>query len=64
MVAAYRVSWTRKDQNMTPGENEWVKESIQSYVMESDGRVMNEIVGIDSIKTNALKDKCLGLEHR
>lgn len=49
---------------MTPGENEWVKESIQSYVMESDGRVMNEIVGIDSIKTNALKDKCLGLEHR
>lgn len=57
-MATYRVSWVRKDQNKTTGGDGWVKESIQNYVKQSDGRVMNEVVGLESINVVPLKDKC------
>lgn len=59
VVVNYRVSWVRKDNNMTTTENQWVQDSIQNYVMESNGRVMNEVVGVESINTMPLKDKCI-----
>lgn len=59
VVVNYRVSWVRKDNNMTTTENQWVQDAIQNYVMESNGRVMNEVVGVESINTMPLKDKCI-----
>lgn len=64
VVVNYRVSWVRKDNNMTTTENQWVQDSIQNYVMESNGRVMNEVVGVESINTMPLKDKCIEEDMR
>lgn len=58
MVVKYRVSWIRKDQDMSSGETQWVDESIKNYIMESNGRVMNELVLPESINLTPLKDKC------
>lgn len=49
---------------MTTEGNNWVKDAIQNYVMESNGRVMNEIVAIDSVNTTSLKDKCIDNEFK
>lgn len=49
---------------MTADENTWVKEAIQNYVTESDGRVMNEVVTLETIAAKPLKDKCMEGEIR
>lgn len=59
VIANYRVSWTRKDRDMGADDSEWVKESIKNYVMESNGRVMNEFVGLESVNTIPVTDKCI-----
>lgn len=64
VVVTYRVSWIRKDENMTTAETEWVKDSIQNYIMETNGRVMNEVVGVESISSLPLKDKCIDGDMR
>lgn len=49
---------------MTTAETEWVKDSIQNYIMETNGRVMNEVVGVESISSLPLKDKCIDGDMR
>lgn len=58
VVVEYRVSWKPKD-NETDSDMKWVEKSIGEYLSDNGGYMMNQLVDIQAVQTNVVKDQCL-----